>query len=154
MDMKNNRQGFTIIELLVVISVITILIGIAIPRFKGMQDAANIAKAKAELKTLQTAIESVYINSTPHNYPGGTGTICASVLNTASPLIVSTPLYDPFRTNGTEYDYGTSNDGKYYVVWSYGPDGIKDITGIDNDGLLLGDDGDDIFVTNGSGEFL
>ena len=50
-----NRRGFTLIELLVVISVISIIIGVVIPRFKGMQDEANKTKAKAELKTLQTA---------------------------------------------------------------------------------------------------
>jgi len=52
------NKGFTILEILVVISVIAILIGIAIPRFKGMQDAANAIKAKSELRSIQAAIES------------------------------------------------------------------------------------------------
>jgi len=43
--MKFNR-GFTLVELLVVITVIAILLGITIPRFKGMQDEAIGLKPK------------------------------------------------------------------------------------------------------------
>ena len=63
------KKGFTILELLVVISVLVILIGIAIPRFKGMQDAGRVAQAKGELQTVQTAIESYYMNASPNAYP-------------------------------------------------------------------------------------
>ncbi|UCD15446.1 MAG: prepilin-type N-terminal cleavage/methylation domain-containing protein, partial [Candidatus Omnitrophota bacterium] len=51
-------MGFTLIELLIVIAVISILLSIALPRFRGMQEEGNIAKAKGELRTLQTAVES------------------------------------------------------------------------------------------------
>jgi len=54
------KKGFTIIELVIVISVLIILIGIAIPRMKGMQDSSNIVRAKKELQTLQAAVESYY----------------------------------------------------------------------------------------------
>jgi ornithine carbamoyltransferase len=66
------KKGFTLIEMLIVIAVISILIGIALPRFKGMQDEGNIAKAKGELRTLQTAVESYRIHNTayPATYPG------------------------------------------------------------------------------------
>jgi general secretion pathway protein G len=147
-----NRRGFTLIELLVVISVISIIIGVVIPRFKGMQDEANKTKAKAELKTLQTAIESWFVNQTPNAYPDDTSTICAAYLNTATPLIVSAPLYDPFRETGTEYSYAISPNAAYYVVFSYGPDREAGITGIDDDGKLIGTD-NDVFSTNGSGTF-
>ena len=143
-----NRKGFTLIELLVVISVIAILVGIAIPRFKGMQDEANESKAKAELRVMQTAIESYYMNQTPNAYPATTTTLCASTLNSASPLIIGEPLYDPFRS-ASAYNY--IRNAPYYVVFSYGPDGAADITGISAAGVLAGANDDDLYASNGTG---
>lgn len=148
--MLRRNKGFTIIELLVVISIIAILVGIAIPRFKGMQDEANGSKARAELRVLQTALESYYMNQTPNAYPSTSTTICASTLNSASPLIIGEVLYDPFRSSA-EYNYILDTNGNYYVVFSYGPDGAADITGINTSGALQGTDDDDIYATNGTG---
>lgn len=145
------RNAFTIIELLVVIAVISILIGIAVPRIKGMQDEANQAKAKAETKTLKAAIESYYINQTPNAYPASSTTICATTLNSASPLIVSEVLYDPFLASSTEYNFIRSTNGRFYVIFSVGIDGAADITGISTAGVLQGTDDDDVYATNGTG---
>lgn len=149
--MANKIRGFTLIELLVVIAVISILVGVVVPRFKGMKDEANRAKAQAELKTLQTAVESFYMHQDPKEYPETTGTICQTYLNSADPLIVSTALYDPFASAGTEYTYLLSPSGSYYVIHSVGPNEQGDITGIGDDGVLTGSDVDDVYVTNGTG---
>src|SRR5258708_1457784 len=92
------KKGFTIVELLVVISVLVILIAITIPRFKGMQDSGKIAKAKKELQTIQGAIESYYSNQTqsPKQFPPSTTTICDSYLVPSSPQVISAALYDPW----------------------------------------------------------
>lgn len=145
------RMGFTLVELLVVIAMISIIVGVVIPRFKGMQDEANKGKAKAELKTLQTAVESFYMNQEPQEYPATTGTLCLTYLNTASPVIVSAPMYDPFESSGGEYSYEIAPSGGYYVIFSYGPNLNRDIAGVGDDGYLTGDQVDDIFVTNGFG---
>lgn len=145
------RAGFTIIELMVVMLVIAILVGVTIPRFKGMQDQANISKAEMELKTLQTAVESYYINQNPRAYPSSTETLASDYLVDAVPNIVSSVLYDPFRSGSVEYGYYRSDNGNYYVITSVGPDGAADITGIDDTGALTGTDDDDIYATNGVG---
>jgi general secretion pathway protein G len=153
MDMRNYK-GFTLIEILVVISVIAILVGIVVPRFKGIQSEANRAKVKAELKTLQTAVESYYMHQDPQQYPPPTTTLCHDYLIGANPRIVSSILYDPFATPGTEYFYEVSPNGSYYVITSIGENNTIDITGIGDDGILIGadvDDVDDIYVTNGIG---
>ena len=145
------KNGFTIIELLVVIAVISILMGIALPRLKGMQDEGRKTRAKSETKTLQAAIESWYLNHVPHTYPETTDNLCQEYLNDASPLIVSSELLDPFT--GEEYGYELSPNGLYYVVFSAGPDGVQDIVSIGNTGILAGSNNDDVFASNGMNTF-
>ncbi|KPK40935.1 MAG: hypothetical protein AMJ78_06650 [Omnitrophica WOR_2 bacterium SM23_29] len=142
------RRGFTLIELLIVIMVIAILIGIALPRFRGMQDEANVTKSAAELRTLQTAVESRYIHTDPHAYPAA-GATWEDALLTVTPQIIGEALLDPF--NGTvQYQYLLSSNGLYYVIFSIGPDRTAGITGIGDTGDLAGTAGDDIYVSNGT----
>ncbi|MFA4889536.1 MAG: type II secretion system protein [Candidatus Omnitrophota bacterium] len=110
------NRGFTIIELLIVIAVITILVGLALPRFKGMQDEGNIVKAKGELRTLQSAVESCYIHS------GNTYPPALSNLTSQTPQLVATLPTDPFNV-GSDYGYAVTTNGKYYVIYSVGPAG-------------------------------
>ena len=128
-----NKKAFTIIELVIVISVLIILIGIAIPRMKGMQQSGMIVKVKGELQIFQAAVESYYTNSSPQAYPGVAGsaslandtTVCATYLVTATPQMITSPLYDPFNpTPSTEYNYYLSSNGQYYVISSMGTDAV------------------------------
>ena len=108
-----NKKGFTLIELLIVIMVISILIGISLPRFKGMQDEGNIAKAKGELRTLKTAVESYYIHNNS-TYPSA-----LSTLTSATPNIVSSIPSDPFTNTTYSYTRGGTNN-KFYIIYSVG----------------------------------
>ena len=117
------KKGFTLIELLIVIAVISILIGIALPRFKGMQDEGNIAKAKGELRTLQTAVESYYIHNS-NAYPATGSAALQTALASAVPSIITYVPADPFSSSGADYVYvlgGTNN--RYYIIYSAGPGG-------------------------------
>ncbi|MFA5339353.1 MAG: type II secretion system protein [Candidatus Omnitrophota bacterium] len=144
------RKGFTLVELLIVIMVIAILIGIALPRFGGMRDEGNTTKAAAELRTLQAAVESWYMHRNPHTYPAAGGS-WETQLTTAIPQILGSVLYDPFGASATtQYRYAVS--GAYYVIWSLGPNRTATITGISATGTVnpAGATGDDIFVSNGT----
>lgn len=145
------KKGFTIIELLIVMAIIAILVGIAIPKFKGIQDEAGIAKAKGEMRTLRSAVESYRIHQ--GSYP-----ISLAYLPGAIPRITGTTLpRDPFNlTAPYYYQYARSPLLAYYVIWSRGPDGQSNITGIGDDGVITagaGGTGDDIFTSNGSVEW-
>lgn len=146
------RRGFTLIELMIVISVMAILIGISLPYFKGMQDEGNTAKAAGELRTLTTAIESYYIHNS-NEYPAQVAAAPTvswqSNLTGATPTIVKIVLNDPFKPT-QEYSYVTSalaSGSEYYVVFSVGPDGAADITTITTAGVIAAP-GDDIYITN------
>lgn len=58
--MKRSRSkiGFTLIELLIVIAIILILIAIALPNFLEAQARAKVTRARADMRSLGTAIES------------------------------------------------------------------------------------------------
>lgn len=130
MNRDMREKGFTLIELLIVIAVIAILVGIALPRFKGIQDEGNISKAKGELRTLQTAVESYYIH-TGNVYPAALSNLTAAA---TKPAIVTTIPNDPFAAANTDYQYevGGTND-KFYIIYSVGPDGngSAEISGTD-----------------------
>lgn len=136
----SEKKGFTLIELLIVIAVISILIGIALPRFRGMQEEGKIAQAKGELRTLQTAVESYYI----HNNNALPATL--AVLTSATPNIIGSALpTDPF-TSGSNYGYSTATN--YYVIYSVGTagNGTASVTAAG----VASDTSTAIYVTNGS----
>ncbi len=55
-------MGFTLIELLIVIAIILILIAIALPNFLEAQVRSRVARARAEIRTLTTAMEAYYLD--------------------------------------------------------------------------------------------
>ncbi len=55
--LKMKRQaGFTLIELIVVIVILGVLASIVVPKLMDRPDAARIAKAKQDIRTLETSI--------------------------------------------------------------------------------------------------
>ncbi len=146
-----NEKGFTLLEILVVISLILIIAGIALPKFIGVADEGKKAKAAAELKTLQTATESYLLNASS-TVPADFADLEIK-LEAATPRLVGdvSKFYDPFgATSTTNYLYKKSSNDKYYVLHSVGPDKAANITAISAAGIITGGPGDDIFVSNGS----
>ena len=60
---RQTEKGFTLIELMVVIVIIGILIGVALPNFMGAQDKAKISSVKANMHTFQLAAEDLAVKS-------------------------------------------------------------------------------------------
>ena len=52
----NGEKGFTIIELLIVVSMILTIAAIAIPNLLAARDYARVAKSVGDMKTLETGI--------------------------------------------------------------------------------------------------
>jgi prepilin-type N-terminal cleavage/methylation domain-containing protein len=146
------KQGFTIIEMLIVIAIIAVLVGMALPRLRSMQMEGDYAKAAGELRTLQAGVESYYIHNT-RAYPDQAEAVATdwqTSLTAATPQIISAALADPFDPSRA-YGWATSAaaSSEFYVIFSVGPDRTADITGISTAGAIEGGPDDDIYVSNG-----
>jgi len=96
------RKGFTLIELLIVVAIIGILAAIAVPNFLNAQIRAKLAKTEADMKSLETAIESYKIDRNQYIGP-------FQLFRLTTPLsYMSSIPEDPFGPIlETDYGYNT-----------------------------------------------
>jgi type IV pilus assembly protein PilA len=116
-------EGFTLIELMVVVLIIAILLAIAIPTFLGARNTANARAAQSSLRNALTAEQTYFTNN---NQVFGTATQVASIepnlkftasapsTTSPNPNLVTVTL---MSTNNQVYLQTAGNDGKCYTVW-------------------------------------
>ena len=116
---RNNRKGFTIVELVIVIAVIAILAGVLIPTFAGVTNKAKESKALQEAKNAYTADlalldgQAENFNNTKYQNPVYTATEdTAPVVGTVY-YTLANDKYEKFT--GDAFVDGTT----YYTVSSY-----------------------------------
>jgi type IV pilus assembly protein PilA len=61
--LERDEDGFTLIELMVVVLIIAILLAIAIPTFLGARDRANERAAQSSLRNALTAAKTFYTDA-------------------------------------------------------------------------------------------
>ena len=92
-SLKKRNQGFTIVELLIVIVVIGILALLVITTYSGIQQKARNSKRQADVKSLQTQIEAFF--SQNGYYPSRTDMNTGSWLTSNMKSLDQNALIDP-----------------------------------------------------------
>lgn len=64
---RSTSRAFTLIELLIVVAIIAILAAIAVPNFLEAQTRSKVSRARADMRTLATGLESYFVDN--NGYP-------------------------------------------------------------------------------------
>ncbi len=101
--MAENRNGFTLIEILIVCVVLGILAATAIPRYSGAKEKAHAAAMKADLHNVAVLEEQYASDPINHGqYFSGTAT-ADTPLNGFTPSPGVTVTLTAFNTPGTQF---------------------------------------------------
>jgi general secretion pathway protein G len=133
---KKNQQGFTLIEIMVVIIILGLLAGLVLPKFLGQEEKAKVEVAKTQIRALEGALDAYKLDN--GFYPDTEQGLDALIKKPEVGRIPTKwreggylkPARIPKDPWGKDYDYkslsneGTEGkEGREYEITSYGADG-------------------------------
>lgn len=125
------ERGFTLIELMVVIAILSMLAILVVPRIVGHSDDAKITDAQVQIRNLETALKMYKIDNGvyPTTEQGlqalvskpETGTVPKNYREGGYLESKNVPK-DPW---GNDYIYVSPGEHGDYDLYSFGPDGVR-----------------------------
>lgn len=119
----NKMRGFTLIELITVISIIILLVGLLSPALRKAREQAKVEKARAIIASLEVAINMFYTDI--GEYPGNLGELINPPTAGYGPYMDDKDfedgnIKDPW---GNNYSYTPKTNG--YIISTTTPDGVE-----------------------------
>ena len=156
------RRAFTLVELLVVISIIALLVGLLFPAVQSALRKAEAAKAKSTLLSVATALKAYDreysgwpsgVSSTPRNMttnlfgnPRGIVFLDVAIKDIDSSGNILDPWKNPYRVafdptgaNSIPNPFTAVAISADVIVWSRGPDGMSSDSTDPNGGTSAND---------------
>jgi len=126
--MNQQKSGFTLVELLIVVTILGVLVAMVVPRLAGRTQQARMARATADVQAnipLALDLFEVDTGAYPTQEQGleALRVIPADVENWRGPYLKTTPL-DPWKRSYQYQMPGTQNPSDY-DLFSVGPDGTE-----------------------------
>lgn len=121
----NRQQGFTLIELMVVVVILAVLAAVAVPKLMDRPDEARLVKAKQDIAAMSSALQLYKLDN--YRYP---------TTDQGLEALVSQPSSEPEAPNWKQYLQQLPDDpwGKPYLYLSPGENGDYDLYTLGADG--------------------
>ncbi|MBL7002733.1 MAG: type II secretion system major pseudopilin GspG [Gammaproteobacteria bacterium] len=121
---NKSQSGFTLLEIIVVVTIIAILAAYIAPKVAGRTDDARISKAKSDIRVIDSSLEMYKLDN--YNYPSSDAGLNALVeapseaKNWRKGGYVKKLRKDPW---GNDYLYEYPGQHGEYDIYSLGADG-------------------------------
>lgn len=125
--MKKNFKGFTIVELLIIVTVLCILVAIVIPKFSDLVRKSREASTKGRLAALRSSL-SIYYGDNDAKYPEGPSVYTTNTTYLQTSLvpgylqnwpICDVPFYHSRTTSVDNYPSFSQSDPACDGEWAY-----------------------------------
>lgn len=123
---RKSQQGFTLIEIMVVIVILGILAAMVVPRIMSRPEEARITKAKQDIRAVETALDLYKLDN--FNYPTTEQGLEALVTQPTSPPVPKRYREEAYLkkvpTDPWQNPYQFLNPGEHGAIdiFSLGPD--------------------------------
>src|SRR6202049_2582279 len=129
---RRHEQGFTLVEMLVVITIIGLIMGLIGPRVLNYLSESKVKAAKIQLQSFASALDLFYLDA--GRFPSTAEGLTALVRQTPGVAAWNGPYLkggnvpnDPWNNS---YVYRSPGERSPYEIMSYGSDGQEGGTGI------------------------